>query len=312
MKIAILGAGNMATAFASICPSDSKVCLYTIEKDVYDDITSNHSNSKYAKISLSDNISCSMDLNECLKDAKIIVFSIPSFAVEKLCIQIKGMANDDLILMCLSKGLNPNNFETMSQIISRHFKNPLVSISGPCIANELMEKSLTFALFSSIDEKFAVYCKKIFENDYYKISVSKNVFGDELCSVLKNAYAIGVGYAKQKGFGINARAGLISKYLEEMAYICEKMNADKSSAYSLAGIGDLIATSLSIHGRNRRFGELLAQGKSNNEAKAIIGQVVEGENSLAIFKKIIEGKKINAPLFENIHSIVFLNRKELI
>jgi glycerol-3-phosphate dehydrogenase (NAD(P)+) len=308
MKIAILGAGNMATGFASLAPKEAKTVLYAIEKSVNEDINKNHSNSKYAGIKLGNNVSASMDLKGCVSDSDILVFSVPSIAVRSLCEEIKGFVPKKAIIIMLSKGLDESGNKTMSQLLKEYFTNEIVAVGGPSIANELMNKAPTFAVFAS-EKSAAQKCKKIFENEYYNIAASNDILGVELCGFLKNIYAIYLGIASGLNYGMNTKSALISKSLDEMAIVCEKLGAGRESAYSLAGIGDLVATSLSNDGRNKRFGELIAKGESHNQAKKIIGQVVEGENALKILRKISDDKKINFPIFEKVYSIVFLNGK---
>ncbi len=49
----------------------------------------------------------------------------------------------------------------------------------------------------------------------------------------------------------------------------------------LSGMGDLIVTCTSMHSRNLHAGMLLGRGKTAEEAKAEVGQVVEGINAPA-------------------------------
>ncbi|MDD4353150.1 MAG: NAD(P)H-dependent glycerol-3-phosphate dehydrogenase [Candidatus Nanoarchaeia archaeon] len=305
MKIAILGAGNMATSFATLAPADSKVMLYTIEKEVYENINNNHLNLKYAEIKLENNISSSMNLKECLINSDIVVFSLPSKAVRSVCEEMKNFVSKKSIFIILSKGLDELTNKTMSQMISEYFDNEIVVVGGPSIANELMKKIPTFVVFAS-KGLTANKCKKIFQKEYYNITISNDVLGVELCSFLKNIYAIYLGIASGLNYGMNTKSALIYNSLNEMTIICKNLGASNKSVYSLAGIGDLIVTSLSNDGRNKRFGELIAQGKSSYEAKEIIGQIIEGENALKILRKIVDEKKISLPIFEKIYNIVFL------
>jgi glycerol-3-phosphate dehydrogenase (NAD(P)+) len=255
---------------------------------------------------LGNNISSSMDLKGCVSGSDIIVFSVPSGAARSLCEEIKGFVPKKAVIIMLSKGLDESSGKTMSQMIGEYFANEVVAVGGPSIANELMNKTPTFAVFAS-EKSAAQRCKKIFENEYYNIAVSNDILGVELCGFLKNVYAIYLGIANGLNYGMNTKSALISKSLDEMAAVCEKLGAGRESAYSLAGVGDLIATSLSNDGRNKRFGELIARKESPGQAKKIIGQVVEGESALKILRKIADDKKINLPIFEKVYSIVFLN-----
>ena len=88
--------------------------------------------------------------------------------------------------------------------------------------------------------------------------------------------ALAAGGVDGFGFGDNAKAALITRGLSEMARLGEACGARGETFSGLAGMGDLIVTCFSRHSRNRRAGELIAQGRSPEEARAEIGMVVEG------------------------------------
>ncbi len=307
MKIAILGAGNMATAFASLIKDDATV-IYSIDKDVSDDININHRNSRYLDLALLENIKATTDLGNALESASIVVFAVPSSAFRSVCIEAKDLIPKGAIVVILSKGLDKSG-KTMSMIAGEYFGNDIVSVGGPSIANEIALKSPCFVVFASKSGAAAKYCKKVFENDYYNISISDDIHGTELCGFIKNIYGIYFGLIDGKGYGLNAKSGLFAKAVDEMEEVLEKLGAKRGSAYSLAGIGDLLVTGFSEHGRNRRFGEFIAKGKSVGEAKELVGQTVEGLDALAAIMPLLKEKNIAAPIIEKVYGIVFLNRE---
>jgi glycerol-3-phosphate dehydrogenase (NAD(P)+) len=305
MKIAILGAGNMATAFASLIKDDA--VIYSIDKAVADDINLNHKNSRYLDLALLENIKATTDLGNALESASIVVFAVPSSVFRSVCIEAKDLIPKDAIIVILSKGLDKSG-NTMSMVAGEYFSNNVVSVGGPSIANEIALKSPCFVVFASKSEAAANSCKKAFERDYYNVSISEDIRGTELCGFIKNIYGIYFGLIDGKGFGLNAKSGLFAKVVSEMEEVLEKLGAKKGSAYSLAGIGDLLVTGFSEHGRNRRFGEFIALGKSIDEAKSLVGQTVEGLDALAAIMPILKEKNIAAPIIEKINGIVFLNK----
>ncbi len=307
MKIAILGAGNMATAFASLV-KDEEVLIYAIDKAVADDININHKNSRYLDLELGKNIKASMDLGHALESSEIVVFAVPSAAFRDICLSSKGLIPDNAIIMILSKGLEGDSAKTMSMIVKEYFNNSVVSVGGPSIANEIAYKYPCFVVFASENRAAALRCRKIFSRDYYNVSISDDVYGTELCGFIKNIYGIYFGLIDGKGYGLNAKAGLFAKVASEMDGVLAKLGAKEGSAYSLAGIGDLLVTGFSEHGRNRRFGEFIAKGKSVSEAKELVGQTVEGLDALKVIMPILKRKDIYAPIIEKVNGIVFLNR----
>ena len=88
--------------------------------------------------------------------------------------------------------------------------------------------------------------------------------------------AVGAGLSDGLGFGANTRIALITRGLVEMTRLGVALGAQRDTFMGLAGLGDLVLTCTDDHSRNRRFGLLLAAGRSPEQALADIGQVVEG------------------------------------
>src|SRR5213079_3180776 len=68
----------------------------------------------------------------------------------------------------------------------------------------------------------------------------------------------------------------------------------------LAGMGDLVVTCWSRHGRNRQAGELIARGSSPEEAAAEIGQVVEGLTTAPVLRDLSRRLGIELPITEGV------------
>jgi glycerol-3-phosphate dehydrogenase (NAD(P)+) len=87
------------------------------------------------------------------------------------------------------------------------------------------------------------------------------------------------------GLGDNAKAALIARGLAEMARLGEACGARSETFSGLAGMGDLIVTCWSRHGRNRQAGELIARGSSPEEAADRIG-TVEGLTTAPVLRDL--------------------------
>jgi hypothetical protein len=64
----------------------------------------------------------------------------------------------------------------------------------------------------------------------------------------------------------------------------------------LAGTGDLVATALAPQSRNRRAGELLAQGVPAAEIPARVGQAVEALESAPLLARALAAAGVDAPV----------------
>src|SRR5207302_8372934 len=95
-----------------------------------------------------------------------------------------------------------------------------------------------------------------------------DVIGVELGGALKNIVGIAAGIGDGLGCGDNAKAALLTRGLVEMTRFGVALGAEPQTFAGLAGLGDLITTCMSRHGRNHRVGERLGRGE---KLSAILG-----------------------------------------
>ena len=72
----------------------------------------------------------------------------------------------------------------------------------------------------------------------------------------------------------------------------------------LSGMGDLIVTCTSMHSRNLHAGMLIGRGKSVEEAKTEVGQVVEGINALPAACRLARQYKVEMPIVQAVEAIL--------
>jgi glycerol-3-phosphate dehydrogenase (NAD(P)+) len=116
--------------------------------------------------------------------------------------------------------------------------------------------------------------------------------------------ALAAGGADGLRLGDNAKAGLVSRGLAEMARLAEEAGARPETFAGLAGMGDLIVTCWSKSGRNRRAGELIAQGSTADEARAEIGMVVEGLTTAPVLRDLSRRLGIELPITEGVCAVL--------
>jgi glycerol-3-phosphate dehydrogenase (NAD(P)+) len=69
-------------------------------------------------------------------------------------------------------------------------------------------------------------------------------------------------------------------------------------------MGDLIVTCWHRNGRNRRAGELIAQGATPAEAAARIGQTVEGLTTAPVLRDLSRRLGIELPITEGVCAVL--------
>jgi glycerol-3-phosphate dehydrogenase (NAD(P)+) len=86
---------------------------------------------------------------------------------------------------------------------------------------------------------------------------------------------VATGVADGMALGLNARAGIITRGLNEMLRLNQAIGGKAETLMGLAGLGDLVLTCTGDLSRNRRLGLALGRGQSIADAVREIGQVVE-------------------------------------
>jgi glycerol-3-phosphate dehydrogenase (NAD(P)+) len=144
------------------------------------------------------------------------------------------------------------------------------------MAEEIAAGLPTAAAIASEDLELAERLQREINSSVFRVYVNRDLVGIELCAAAKNVIALAAGGVDGLSLGDNAKSALVTRGLAEMARLGEACGAQWETFSGLAGLGDLIVTCWHPSGRNRLAGELIARGRTPEEAVAEIGQTVEG------------------------------------
>jgi glycerol-3-phosphate dehydrogenase (NAD(P)+) len=90
----------------------------------------------------------------------------------------------------------------------------------------------------------------------------------------------------------------------ELQRLGAALGAHPDTFDGLAGIGDLIATVLAPHSRNRRAGELLARGVPAAQIGPMLGATAEGVESAPLLAAACEREGVDAPATKALAALV--------
>ena len=223
--------------------------------------------------------------------------AVPSRAFGEVVAALPGSAP----VLSLTKGLDPASGERLSTLVRGR---PVAVLSGPNFAEEVAQGLPGAAVIASEDEALAAELQEAINSLVFRVYVNPDVVGVELCAAAKNVIALAAGGVDGLGLGDNAKAALITRGLAEMARLGEACGARPETFAGLAGMGDLIVTCWSRHGRNRRAGELIARGATPEEAAAEIGQVVEGLTTAPVLRDLARRLGIELPITEGVCEVL--------
>jgi glycerol-3-phosphate dehydrogenase (NAD(P)+) len=230
-------------------------------------------------------------------DVDVAVVAVPSRAFAGVVAALPG----DAPVLSLTKGLDPATGERLSACV--HGRSVAV-LSGPNMAEEIARELPTAAVIASEDGYLAGQLQHAVNSTVFRAYVNQDVVGVELCAAAKNVIALAAGGVDGLDLGDNAKASLITRGLAEMARLGEAAGARPETFAGLAGMGDLIVTCWSRHGRNRLAGELIAQGKTPDEAVAAIGQTVEGVTTAPVLLALSQRLNVELPITEGVCAVL--------
>jgi glycerol-3-phosphate dehydrogenase (NAD(P)+) len=172
------------------------------------------------------------------------------------------------------------------------------------MAEEIAVGLPTAAVIASEDGYLAGQLQHAINSTVFRTYVNPDVVGVELCAAAKNVIALAAGGVDGLDLGDNSKASLITRGLAEMSRLGEAAGARQETFAGLAGMGDLIVTCWSKHGRNRHAGELIAQGRTPDEAIAEIGQTVEGITTAPALHELSGRLDVELPITEGVCAVL--------
>ena len=297
MRFLIAGAGSWGTAFAHVLlERGHEVVLGCHHAEQAEAINATGRNPRYLSI-VDLSRASAVPLDEAPADVDIVVVAVPSRAFADVVERLPGEAP----VLSLTKGLDPATGERLSTTVRRR---GVAVLSGPNMAEEIAVGMPTAAVIASVDGFLAGQLQHAINSTVFRAYVNPDVIGVELCAAAKNVIALAAGGVDGLDIGDNAKASLITRGLAEMARLGTAAGARNETFSGLAGMGDLIVTCWSRHGRNRRAGELIAQGRSPEDAVAEIGQTVEGLTTAPVLHELSNRLGVELPITAGVCSVL--------
>lgn len=312
MKTVIIGSGSWGCGLAQVlADNDRDVYIWGIDKDELNDIRCNHKNAKYFDTILSDKIKVAYEL-DIVKDADIIVLSVPSIAIEDVCQKINNLVTKKIIIVNTSKGFHPISNERMSNVIRDNIDesklSSVVSLIGPSHAEEVVLRMLTAICAVSLKEKDATIIQEYFSNDYLRVYRGDDEIGSEIGVAFKNSIALASGVLAGLGYGDNAKAALVTRGLNEMVRFGVMMGGKRETFYGLTGLGDLVVTCTSVHSRNFQAGYQIGKEDSIENFMKNNTKTVEGIRAAEIIYKLGKKANIDLPIINEIYASLYQNK----
>jgi glycerol-3-phosphate dehydrogenase (NAD(P)+) len=298
MRVVVVGAGSWGSAFACLLRDRGhEVTLAARDREHVAAINETGRNPKYVRDADLRGIAAAVLEEAPIAEAELVVVAVPSRVFREV---VGGLAGTAPILS-LTKGLDPTTGERLSTLVR---DRPAAVLSGPNIAEEIVRGLPAAAVIASEDLELAVRLQLALHSTIFRVYVNEDIVGVELCAAAKNVIALAAGGADGLRLGDNGKAALVARGLAEMRRLAEVAGARPDTFAGLAGMGDLIVTCWAPSGRNRRAGELIAQGATPDEAMAQIGMVVEGLTTAPVLRDLSRRLGIELPITEGVCAVL--------
>jgi glycerol-3-phosphate dehydrogenase (NAD(P)+) len=298
VNIVVVGGGSWGTAFSHVLTHrEHDVTLACRDAEQVRAIAETGRNPRYLTHCDLRGVAATTIDEAPIEGADLVVVAVPSAVFGQVVRSLPG----DAPILSLTKGLDPATEQRLSTLVSNR---PVAVLSGPNIADEIGRDLPAAAVIASEDEQLALDLQAAINSVTFRVYVNDDVIGVELCAAAKNVIGLAAGGADGLVLGDNAKAALVARGLAEMGRLAVAAGGKEETFAGLAGMGDLVVTCWSPVGRNRRAGELIAQGVDPTEAVRQIGMTVEGLTTAPVLRDLSHHLGIELPITEGVCTVL--------
>ena len=255
-----------------------------------------------------DKLHVTSDLIDVIERSEIIVMVVPSAFINDLFKDVGPELMSEKIVISAIKGIIPEYNAIPARFFHKTFGVPydrIGMISGPCHAEEVALERLSYLTIGCQDTIIAEQVADMLSGRYIKTSVSDDLFGTELCAVLKNVYSIAAGIYSGLGYGDNFQAVLVSNAIQEAENFIDAVNPIHRDVLTSAYLGDLLVTAYSKFSRNRTFGFMIGKGYSVKTAQLEMDMIAEGYYAIKSIVEINKKFMVDLPICQAVYNVLY-------
>jgi glycerol-3-phosphate dehydrogenase (NAD(P)+) len=306
MQVVVLGAGSWGTTVASLVAGRHATVLWARKPEVADEINESRTNSTYlAGCTLPAGLTATADLDKAVAQAELLIVGVPSHGFRETLEAAKATIHPWIPVVSLTKGLERDSLLRMTEVIKDVLPgHPAAALTGPNIAREIMEGQAAASVIATEDLQVAGELQRILRRGLLRLYTNHDVIGCELGGALKNVVALACGMAQGLSVGDNTRAAVMTRGLAELTRLGVAMGGEPATFAGLAGMGDLIATCISPHSRNRYVGEQLGAGRSLDDILAEMSMVAEGVKTAVTVHGLADQLGVPMPVCDQMYKVV--------
>lgn len=306
LRIAVFGAGAWGTALAQAFAEAHEVVLWGRDAVHIDATRSAGENSRYLPgIRLNPALALTADPAVAAAGADLHLVVTPLAGLRDTLRNLHRLQpGTPMIWAC--KGLEAQTGLLPHEIVAEELGVSSQSgvLTGPSFAAEVARGLPAAITLAAGDGDFARHWVRALHRPRLRLYANSDLVGCEIGGAVKNVMAIAAGVSDGMGFGLNARAALITRGLAEIARLAQAMGGQPETLMGLAGMGDLILTCTGDLSRNRRVGLALAAGNTLADILRDLGHVAEGVSTAREVVGLARRHGVEMPICEAVNALL--------
>lgn len=306
-NFAVIGAGAWGAALAVTAQrAGHGVALWTRNADAAARMNDARENADYLPgVTLDDGIRITADAREALDNADAALAAVPAQHMRAVISSMAQHWPEDLPAVICAKGIETETGELPHQIMAEALPGrPVAVLSGPTFAAETARGLPAAAVAACADIERAAALARALSGRTFRVYPSADVAGAEVCGAVKNVLAIACGVVEGRKLGDNARAGLITRGLAEIARLCERMGGARETVLGLAGVGDVTLTCSAMQSRNFSLGAALGRGEALADILQSRRAVTEGVATAAAAAALADKLDVDMPITKAVNAVL--------
>jgi len=303
-RAAIIGAGSAGTGLAVLLArAGFEVELGCHTREQADQLAATRTNdASLPGVELPDSIGVARAAELELATHDLICLAVPARSLPA----VTGAHGDTIPrragVLVLSKGVVPPLGTLPSAFVAERCAARAVAVlGGPADAAEVLEHGASVAL-ASVDRGFRRDLADTLSTAGLDVSTTSDVTGVELAGAAKNVAVLAAAVASIAGPNVAGAAA--GKVFAEVDALAQAQGGRAETFAGLAGTGDLVATVVSPHSRDRRAGELLAQGVPAAEIDNALGHAVEAVDSAPLLSIAARDAHVETPALDSLAALI--------
>jgi len=304
--VAILGAGSWGTTLAiHLANGGHDVRLWGNDRPALAELERDRENRKFlAGIRLPVGVKVQPELEAALEGVEFHFYVVPSQATREVARAVRETGAKG-IPVCASKGLELGTLVRMSVVLGEALGDAApVAFTGPSHAEEVALGIPTSIVAACADEARSRAVQVLCATPRLRVYTNDDVVGCEYGGALKNVIAIAAGLCDGLGYGDNTKGALLTRGLSEISRLGVAMGGRRETFFGLTGMGDLIATAMSRHSRNRHVGERLGKGETLEQVLGAMVMVAEGVTTARAARDLGRERGVELPITEQVCAIL--------